>query len=1068
MSPILAQENKKWDIEKPLGVTKAVTFTTIEGTWMNVDVSPDGKEIVFDLLGDIYKMPINGGVATILSSGLAYDVQPRFSPNGKYISYTSDKNGGDNIWVMRSDGSQKNAVTKENFRLLNNAVWLPNSNYIVARKHFTASRSLGAGELWMYHISGGLEGVQLTKRKNDQQDQGEPCLSPDGKFLYFSEDVSPGPVFKYNKDPNSEIYAIKKLNLENGEFEKVAGGPGGAVRPQISPNGKLLAFVKRIRLKSVLCVQNLSTGEEFPIYDDLSKDQQEAWAIFGVYPNFNWLPDNKTIVFYAKGKIRKIDIEVQETAEIPFTVEVKQTISDALHFDQKVFTSEFDVKLIRQLVSSPNGKKVIFNAAGYLYQKELPNGKPERLTQNLDWEFEPSFSNDGKQLVYTTWNDLTKGKVVIYNFDTKDTAVLTNESGYYFSPKFSNKGESVVYTKSTGNANLGYNYGKNTGLYTISVKGGLPKFLLKVASEPQFNSNDSRIFFTTHIGDKSEFKSCDLSGYDVKIHYTSTYANSFCPSPDNKWIAFKELFNLYVTPMLLVGNSLDLSSTNKNLPLKKVSNDAGNCVQWSSDSKNLHYILGPKYFTKSLKSMFGNLDEVANNLPNIDTAIINIGLKINSDIPSGKLAFTNVRIITMNKNEVIENGTILVDENRIAGIGKTNDVNIPADALIYNMEGKTIMPGIIDVHSHLPTSNNGITPQLEWPYIANLAFGVTTSHDPSSNTEMVFSQAEMIKSGRLIGPRLYSTGTILYGADGDFKAVINNYDDALFHLKRMKAVGAFSVKSYNQPRREQRQQIIEAAKQLKMQVVPEGGSTFFANMTMIYDGHTGIEHNIPVTPIYKDVTTVWNASKTAYTPTLIVSYGSQMGENFWYDRTNVWENEKLINFVPKQIIDARSRRRNTSEYGDYGHIEVSKAVTQIAVGGTKVNLGAHGQLQGLGAHWELWMLVQGGMSNIDALKCATINGADYLGMDKEIGSLAKGKLADFIVLNANPLDDIRNSEKIKYTVANGRIYDAENMNELGNHIKIRTKFWWEMEKLENMMEVETTTQTNSFNVIECD
>jgi hypothetical protein len=253
-----------------------------------------------------------------------------------------------------------------------------------------------------------------------------------------------------------------------------------------------------------------------------------------------------------------------------------------------------------------------------------------------------------------------------------------------------------------------------------------------------------------------------------------------------------------------------------------------------------------------------------------------------------------------------------------------------------------------------------------------------------------------------------------------------------------------------------------------MEVMPEGGSTFFTNMSMIADGHTGIEHNIPVTPVYKDVTSFWNASKTAYTPTLIVSYGSQWGENFWYDRSNVWDNDKLLNFVPRQMVDARSRRRNTSEYGDYGHIDVSKAVTQIAAGGTKINLGAHGQLQGLGAHWELWMLVQGGMNNLDALKCATINGADYLGMDKEIGSLIKGKLADFIVLDANPLDDIRNSEKIKYTIANGRIYDAENMNELGNHLKIRAKFWWQMEKLENMMGNDNNAQTHHFEVSNCD
>ncbi len=1063
-----AQEKDKWDVEKPTGPSKSVNFSTDEGTYMNVDVSPDGKNIVFDLLGDIYKMPTSGGTATLLSGGMAFEVQPRFSPNGKYISYTSDKNGGDNIWVMDADGKNQRAITKENFRLLNNAVWTPDSKYLIARKHFTGTRSLGAGELWMYHISGGLDGVQLTKRKNDQQDLGEPWVTVDGKLVYYSEDVSDGPNFEYNKDPNGEIYAIKSLNLSTSEIQKISGGSGGAVRPQISPDGTMMAFVKRDKLKSVLFVQNLNTGEEYPVYNDLSKDQQEAWAIFGVYPNFNWLPDNRTLVFYAKGKIRKVDIITLYAEVIPFNVEVKQTIQDALHFPQKVFSDNIDIKMIRQLVTSPDGKKVVFNAAGFLYIKELPNGKPTRLTIGKDWEFEPSFSADGNYIVYTTWNDEQRGAILKYDFKSKKTSLVTNERGFYYSPKFNNKGNLVVYRKGVGNNVLGYIYGKNPGIYTIQPNYGTPKFISKEGIKPSFNSTDDRIYFQSSEGEKKAFKSCDLDGDKVRTLYTSTYANAFIPSPDDKWLAFNELFNVYVTPLITTGATQELSSSNKALPLKKLSKDAGINIHWNTDSKTLHWTLGQKYFSTKLSDAFAFVDGAPDKLPAIDETGIELNLTLPTDKPTGRIAFKNARIITMDGNNVIENGTIVVNENRIENIGNTVDVNIPNDAKVYDAAGKTIMPGIIDVHAHLPTSPDGVSPQQDWAYYANLAFGVTTSHDPSSNTEMVFSQAEMIKAGLMVGPRLYSTGTILYGADGDFKAVINNLDDARSHLRRMKAVGAFSVKSYNQPRREQRQQIIQAARELSMQVVPEGGSTFFTDMSMVADGHTGIEHNIPVIPVYKDVLNFWNASKTAYTPTLIVSFGSQSGENYWYDRTNVWENEHLLNFIPKAIVDQRSRRRTTSEYGDYGHIDVSKAVNDISRGGTKINLGAHGQLQGLGAHWELWMLAQGGMKPFDCIKSATINGAEYLGMDKEIGSLKIGKLADLIVLNANPLDDIRNSEKIKYTMVNGRLYDAETMNEIGNKEKPRARFWWQISNGDNYFVPSGVVDTYTFTVPDCD
>ncbi|HEY9533043.1 MAG TPA: amidohydrolase, partial [Mucilaginibacter sp.] len=297
----------KWNVEAPPGDQKKVTIKTDEGTWMNLDVSPDGKTVAFDLLGDIYNVPITGGKAVLLAGGKSYEIQPRYSPDGKFISYTSDKEGGDNIWIMNADGSNKHSITKEKFRLLNNASWTPDGQYLVARKHFTGTRSLGAGEMWMYNKNGG-DGIQITKRKNDQQDAGEPIVSPDGKYVYWSEDVTPGPTFQYNKDPNKGIYAIKRINRETGKIETVTGGAGGACRPQISPDGKLLAFVKRVRLKSVLYLHNLSTGEEWSVYDDLSHDQQETWAIFGVYPNFSWTPDSKNIIFYAKGKIWNLDI----------------------------------------------------------------------------------------------------------------------------------------------------------------------------------------------------------------------------------------------------------------------------------------------------------------------------------------------------------------------------------------------------------------------------------------------------------------------------------------------------------------------------------------------------------------------------------------------------------------------------------------------------------------------------------------------------------------------------------------------------------------------------------------
>lgn len=1046
------KESTKWEVANP-GKDfnyKPHSFTTNEGTWMNLDVSPDGQTIVFDLLGDIYTLPISGGKAKAIKTGIPFEIQPRFSPDGSKISFTSDAGGGDNIWVMNVDGSDAKQVTKEDFRLLNNAVWSADGNYLIARKHFTSGRSLGAGEMWQYHIAGG-SGYQLTKRKNDQQDVNEPFVSPDGKYLYYSEDMYPGGYFQYNKDPNSQIYVIKRYEFETGKTQTITGGPGGAARPTISNDGKKLAFIKRVRTKSVLFIHDLETGEEYPIYDKLNKDQQEAWALFGVYPNFSWMPNDKEIVFWSGGKINKIDVNTLAVTNIPFTVDVNIDLAETVHFKNKIETETFTPKMIRHTVTSPDGKFIVFSALGHLYKKSLPNGKPQRLTNSSDFEFEPAFSPNGSDIIYVSWSDLEKGAIYKISANGGNPVKLTSEKGIYRTPSYSNDGNKIVFRKEKGNTDQGFTYTKNPGIYTMNADGSNVKFVVDKGEYPIFNKDGNRIFLQTggtYFGAiEKKLISVNLNGNDEKTHVTSKYANRLIPSPDNNWIAFTNLHKLFVAPLVLNGQTINLDNKTKAVPVSQLAKDAGINIHWSPNSEKIMWTLGDEYFSNELKNRFTFLPGSPNEVPEITLKGTKIALETKVDKPSGKIAFTNARIITMEGDKVIENGTIVIDGNIIEAIGETSEVAIPKDAKVYPAEGKTIMPGMVDAHAHVGAFRYGLPTQQYWPFMANLAFGVTTAHDPSANTETVFTLSELQKSGNLVGPRLFSTGFILYGAEGDFKAVINSLEDARSSIRRTKAFGAKSVKSYNQPRRDQRQQVLQAARELGINVVPEGGSTFYHNITQVIDGHTGVEHNIPVAPVYKDILEVWGKSGTGYTPTLIVNYGGMNGEFYYYERDNVWENEKLLTFSPRSIIDSRSRHRMKTPQEEYknGHILVSETVKSLSDAGVKVNMGAHGQLQGLGAHWETWMIQQGGMSNLEALKAATINSAEYIGAGESIGSLKKGKLADLIVMEKNPLTNIENTQSIKMVMINGRLFDAETMNEIGNNPKERLPFFWEMD-----------------------
>ena len=1048
---IAQKENTTWDVNKPGESFNYTThkFTTTQGTWMNLDVSPDGKTIVFDMLGDIYTMPIQGGNAKAIRTGIAFEVQPRFSPDGKYISFTSDAGGGDNIWIMNTQGKEAKQITKESFRLLNNAVWTPDSKYLIARKHFTSSRSLGAGELWQYHITGG-SGIQVVKKKNDQQDINEPWVSSDAKHLYYSEDMYSGGFFQYNKDPNKQIYAIKRYNLVSGERQTITGGPGGAARPTVSPDGAMLAFVRRVGEKTVLYIHDLETGQEYPIYDGLNKDQQEAWAIFGVYPNFDWLPNNKELIIWSGGSFQRINTETLAVTPINFQADVSIDLAQTVKTNTPIERDQFTPKVIRNARTSPDGKTLVFSALGHLYKKTLPKGTPERLTASTDFEFEPSFSPSGNEIIYVTWNDLEKGTISYLDINEGEPVKLTTEKAIYRTPSYSKDAKQIVYRKQAGNTDQGITFTKNPGIYVMDQDGQNPTKITNYGENPMFNNDGSRIYLQTggtYFGNLTKkLISVNLQGHDEREHVISKYANHIVPSPDNKWVAFTNLHKAYIAPMPQIGKPLTLDGKSNNVPVQQIAKDAGVNLHWSSNSNTIMWTLGDEYYSNTLQDKFNFVPSGKQTPTNMPDSGLKVGLNALVDKPSGRIAFRDARIITMNGNQVIENGVIVVNGDHIEAIGSAAEVTIPDDCKIIVATGKTIMPGLVDSHAHIGGFRAGLPVQNNWQFAANLAYGVTTAHDPSANTETVFTLSELQKAGELVGPRLYSTGFILYGADGDFKAVINNLEDARSSIARTKAFGAKSVKSYNQPRREQRQQVLQAAREQNINVVPEGGSTFFHNLTMVIDGHTGVEHNIPVAPVYKDVLEIWGASGTGYTPTLIVNYGGLNGELYYYQRDNVWEDEKLLKFTPRSVIDSRSKHRTMAPIKEYenGHILVAKTAKDLVAAGVKLNMGAHGQLQGLGAHWETWMLASGGLSNHEALKAATINGANYIGAGQDIGSLEVGKLADLIVLDKNPLEYIENTKTIEHVMINGRLYDTNTLNEVGNNPKPRAPFYWEI------------------------
>ncbi|WP_086001661.1 amidohydrolase family protein [Plesiocystis pacifica] len=1077
---VSADEDCTWKVDSPPGTPKEVTLDTSTGTWMNLDVSPDGATIVFDLLGDLYSLPMAGGEAKALTEGVAWDMQPRFSPDGQWLAFTSDRGGGDNLWVMPADGSDEpRPVTSESFRLITAPAWSPDGEYLVGRKHFTSRRSIGSGEMWLYHRSGG-KGVQLTKKRTEQKDSGEPVFSPDGRYLYFSEDMTPGGVFEYNKDPNGQIYAIRRLDLEEGRLESIVGGPGGAVRPTPSPDGKYLAYVRRVRLKSVLFVRELESGKEWPVYDALDRDMQETWAIHGVYPQMDWTPDGEAIVFWSGGKIHKVGREGGEATIIDFHVEHTRTVYEARRNAVEVAPESFDVKVLRWPQLSPDGSKVVYQALGKLHVRDMQSGEVRRLTtQDEHMEYYPSLSRDGRFVTYVSWDDEQLGSVRVVPIEGgAEGRVVTPTPGHYVEPVMAPDNSTVVYRRTRGGGLMSPRWSENTGIYAVpfdskparrgrrGAEAAKPveTRVSRGGSEPHFGADSERVFLIDGGPDDSRvLVSMALDGSERREHAKSARAEQFAVSPDGRWLAFVEGFRVHVAAFPTTGTTVDVGPNGGGLPSAKVSEQAGWFVHWSGDGKALHWILGPELMTRPLNDVFDFLDGSATaekpaeaeaaegegekqaDEPEPKIERVNVGFSVPTDAPTGKLALVGGKLVTMKGDEIIESGTLVIEGNRIVAIGAKDQVQVPGDATVIDVSGHTLIPGLVDVHAHGPQASRGMQPEQNYLHYSELSFGVTTVHDPSNDSLSIFSSAELVNAGETVGPRIYSTGTILYGAEGSFRAQIETLDDARMHMGRMKAIGAISVKSYNQPRRDQRQKVLQAAREMDMMVVPEGGSLFMHNMTMVVDGHTGVEHAIPVGSIYDDVRQLWGGTDVGYTPTLVVAYGGVWGENYFYQHDDVWAHPRLMAFVPRQNVDPRSRRRMHVGEDDWNHVRAASIAKELNDVGVKVNLGAHGQREGLAAHWELWSFVLGGMTPHEALRASTLNGAYYVGLDADLGSLEVGKLADVAVIAGDPLADIRVSDDVAYTVVNGRIFDAATMAEVGNHPRDPSPLWWQID-----------------------
>jgi imidazolonepropionase-like amidohydrolase/Tol biopolymer transport system component len=1112
----------------PLKTARTHTFTTTKGTWLSLDLSPDGQTIVFDMLGHLYTMAASGGKATAITSGLEYDAQPRFSPDGKRIVFVSDRSGGDNLWIMSLDRADTVQVTKGNDNLYVSPQWTPDGKYVIASKSGGLN---GTAKLWIYNVDGG-NGLALINGAPPTLKMLGAAFGKDPRYVWYATRTGD---WQYNAI--GAQYQLQVYDRENGKTSQMSSRLGSGFRPALSPDGKLLVYATRLQTKTGLRIRNLETQAEDWLAYPVQRDDIESRAPLDAYPGYAFTPDSKAIIVSYGGEIWRVPVDKSAATKIPFEATVKIEMGPEVKFAYRVdTTATFTAHQIRDIAPSPDGTRLAFSALDRIYVMTLPNGKPERVSTQDVGEYGPTWAPDSRSIAWSTWSDQIGGHIMRATWQggapAPTISQITRSPGFYADLAWSPTGDRIVAIRGAAremqDAGGAFQGPAAADLVWFPAAGGAATLIMPAGGlgNPHFTADTSRIFaygrrdglvnfrwdgtdmrsiikvtgpmpsqagtpMTLDASLMEESSKRSTGGRAARLVVGDDDPNEPNPAPaapaaslvlmaprGDQAVAMVGM-DFYLVAVPQVGATAPTVSVaapaNAPVPVKKLNDVGGEFPAWTSDGRKVMWSLANALWTYDLdraKVVEDSLkadtrakaqarrDSIARadstrggaaapaappappdtskkEKPGYKPAEMRVVIPAARDLPHGTLLFRGARALTMKGKEIIENSDVLVRDNRIVAVGARGSIKVPANTKIVDVSGKTIMPGFVDTHYHVQWLYPNIHTNQVWQYLAELAYGTTTTRDPQTSTTDFLTYNDRVETGEVIGPRAYTTGPGVFSSEQ-----IKDLDQARTILKKYaQYYDTKTLKMYMTGNRQQREWVIMAAKELGLMPTTEGGLDFKLNITHGIDGYPGVEHTLPITPKFEDVFQWYKATQLTNSPTLIVEYGGPFGENWFYQSENLVGDAKLKHFTHPTDFDAKIRRRGLGSGGspgpagfalkeEYAMWQHAQDVAKIVAAGGRIGVGSHGQLQGLGMHWEMWLLQSGGLSQHDVLRAATIVGAEAIGLAQDIGSLEAGKMADIIVLDKNPLTDIRNTNTLSMVMKNGRLYDANTLDEL--------------------------------------
>ncbi len=1072
------------------GISRVIDFRTDQGTLMSVDTSPDGRWIVFDLLGHIYRMSAAGGLAQCLTqgSGVALNMHPRFSPDGREIAFVSDRSGQANVWIMAADGTGPRSLYLDLEHRYATPVWAPDGQSIIATRFApTPGRAWHRRSAAVWSLP--LRGTPRALLQSVTAQYYASSISPGGEQLYFYtstmaqdgasiyetgfrlqtldlatreiHDVGSGTGTNRDLPPSSSVNGAAAQRAAPQLAYDSGGNLGAAaeILPMVSPDGRSLAFAraldespaKHYRHRTALFIRDLSTGAERKLLDPITKDFTNTHAHYSEFmlPNFAWDKQGSALLISVGGRIVRVNAADGRSDVIPFIANVHRVISQQARRQTNLDPDgAVPVRYIQWPTASPDGRQLVFVALGRLWQMDLPNGKPHALTSEMQdaVQMTPVWSADGRRVAFTSWNSERRGQVWQINMQTGALKQVSSTAGEYIWPTWGADGEALFAVRGPEPKDLRSAWSAADGWQLVHFESGNPTALTEVGTPWQpLSLVEGRIFFTarTQANERRvrlpypDAAALELGAWRVMsqegssavahLAFPAAPAEGVAPtiSPDGRWIAYQADYQLFAERFDSTSPSNAFSWTDPN-PSKaradrtRLDLSGGAYPRWH-DQHTVEFAAGNDYVTYDLASGVRRA--------------IHVPLSFARANAPGTIALTNARIITLDGDRIFERGTLLVRDGRITCVGVCSAEHVER---VIDLTGKTLIPGLIDVHDHISNEPNGVMTLRRPASLLALSYGVTTIVDPATSSRTLFPIAETTDAGRMLGPRMLGAAEAVFssvgGIDGTSSTMfgplleLNSFADADYQVARRAAWGAVVIKNYRQSRREQQQWLVEAARQHRLSVTSEGGSVL-TDLGMIMDGQTGWEHYLPALPIYKDVSEFFGRAHANYSPTLSVA-GFPDGAMFYYrPRANLPSDAKYTRFASKALLQSVAPRDPAPPpIEDYAFPILARGVADIIRAGGTATVGEHGENPGIGTHWEMWAYATA-LPPLEVLRMATINGARLVGIERDVGSIAIGKLADLVVLNSNPLERIENTVDIAYVMKGGHLYE-QNLSEL--------------------------------------